>query len=72
MLGQGCLTRTINAKDDVPKRQMGMKVDGKMEANEGDEPLVGSSHHGTARRQVADGGDFLQIRTVAANIPNTQ
>jgi hypothetical protein len=25
-------------------------------------------HHGTARPQVADGGDGLQIRRVAANI----
>jgi hypothetical protein len=29
-------------------------------------------HHGTARPQVADGGDGLQIRSVAANILNKQ
>jgi hypothetical protein len=29
-------------------------------------------HHGMARPQVADGGDGLQIRRVAANIFNKQ
>jgi hypothetical protein len=29
-------------------------------------------HHGMARPQVADGGDALQIRRVAANISNKQ
>jgi hypothetical protein len=29
-------------------------------------------HHGMARPQVADGGDGLQIRRVAANILNKQ
>jgi hypothetical protein len=29
-------------------------------------------HHGTARPQVADGGEGLQIRRVAANILNKQ
>jgi hypothetical protein len=31
-----------------------------------------SCHHGMARLQVADGGDGLQIRSVAANILNKQ
>jgi hypothetical protein len=29
-------------------------------------------HHGMARHQVADGGDALQVRRVAANVLNKQ